>query len=335
MARRAIAVVAILIVVVLIAVGINGCEGSARKSALRDYANGVNTVVNRSDATSSSLFKALSGGAGDGQAASQSVNATERTALDVLRQAQRLSVPSSAKTAQSHLLFALQMRLDGITNIAGQIQAAVGTSVRTSAVTNIATQMARFYASDVLYKDYTAPEIVSALHANSIAVGGDNGVQVSSGQFLTNIQWLTPKYVASELGVALAGSAGGTSGSGRNTSKGLHGHELNSVTEDGVTLSASATNPVTASPAPTFTLNFTNSGNFNEVDVTCQVKVTGTGDSGTHVVAETYAHKTSSCDVKLSSVPAAGDYNVVATIEKVPGETNLNNNTLSFPVTFN
>jgi hypothetical protein len=335
MARRAVAIVAVVIVVVLIAVGINGCEGSARKSALRDYANGVNTVVNRSDATSASLFRALNGGAGDGQATSQSVNATEVTAHRVLTQAQRLSVPSSAKTAQSHLLFALQMRLDGITNIAGQIQAAVGTSVRTSAVASIAAQMARFLSSDVLYKDYTAPELVSALHANSIAVGGDNGAQVSSGQFLTNIQWLTPTYVASQLGVTLAGSAGGASGSDRNTAKGLHGHELNSVTVDGVTLSTSAPNPVTASPAPTFTLNFANSGNFDEFDVTCQVKVTGTGDSGTHVVPETLAHKTSSCNVTLSRVPATGSYTVVATIEKVRGETNLANNTLSFPVSFN
>jgi hypothetical protein len=158
-----------VIIVVLVAVGINGCEGSARKSALRDYANSVNTVVNRSDATSKSLFDALSGKGGDSQQVSQSVNTTEATALGVLHQAQHLSVPSSARTAQSHLVLALRMRLDGVSAIAGQIQAALGNSVRTSAVTNIAGDMARFYASDVLYKDYTAPAIVSALHANSIA----------------------------------------------------------------------------------------------------------------------------------------------------------------------
>ena len=35
--------------------------------------------------------------------------------------------------------------------------------------------MARFYASDVLYKDYTLPQIVGALHAAGITVGGPTG----------------------------------------------------------------------------------------------------------------------------------------------------------------
>jgi ribosomal protein S11 len=319
-----------VIIVVLVAVGINGCEGSARKSALRDYANSVNTVVNRSDATSKSLFDALSGKGGDSQQVSQSVNTTEATA-------QHLSVPSSARTAQSHLVLALRMRLDGVSAIAGQIQAALGNSVRTSAVTNIAGDMARFYASDVLYKDYTAPAIVSALHANSIAVGGADGAPVSAGQFLPSLQWLTPGYVASQLGVAIssAGSGAAAAGAGHNTSKGLHGHELDSVSVAGTTLSSAATNSVAASPAPTFTLNFTNAGDFNEFGVTCEVKVTGTSDSGTKVVNETMAGKPSSCNVTLSSPPREGaTFTVVATIEKVPGEKNLANNTLSFPVTF-
>ena len=36
----------------------------------------------------------------------------------------------------------------------------------------------------------------------------------------------------------------------------------------------------------------------------------------------------------LTSSPPAGTETVVATIEKVPGEKNLTNNSLSFPVTF-
>ena len=63
--------------------------------------------------------------------------------------------------------------------------------------------------------------------------------------------------------------------------------------------------------------------------------MTNVSDSGTKLVAETIAHKTSSCAVTLSSPPPEGTtYTVVATVEKVPGETNLTNNTLSFPVTF-
>jgi hypothetical protein len=244
-------------------------------------------------------------------------------------------VPGAAHTANAHLLLALQMRLDGITRIAGQIQAALGNSVRQSAVSSIASQMARFYASDVLYKSYVAPEIAGALHANGIAVGGENGAPVNSGQFLPDVRWLTPGYVAGRLGVALSsGSTGNASGS-RNGTGGLRGHSLSSVSVNGAALSTATTNTIPASPTPTFTLSFANGGDYNEFDVTCQVKVTSTSDSGTKVVPETYKGKSATCDVTLSSAPPKGSYTVTATIEKVPGEQNLANNTLSFPVTFN
>ena len=335
LARRAIAVVAVVIVVILIAVGVNSCEGSARKSALRDYANSVNAVITRSDDTSSSLFKALGGGAGSSTQISQSINQTETSASNVLSQAKRLSVPSAAHSANSHLLLALQMRLDGITGIAGQIQAALGNSVRQSAVSGIANQMARFYASDVLYKDYVAPEIVGALHGSGIAVGGDNGAPVNSGQFLPDVQWLTPGYVASQLGVAVSSGSSGSAGAGRNGTGGLRGHALSSVSVNGAALSTATTNTIAASPTPAFTLNFSNGGNYNEFDVTCQVKVTSTSDAGTKVVAETYKGKPATCDVTLSGPPPKGTYTVTATVEKVPGEQNVANNTLSFPVNFN
>ena len=328
------AAIALVIVIVLIAVGVNSCQSSARKSALRDYTNDVNSVISRSDATSRSLFSVLGAGVSSSTATkvSESINQTEATAQTVLNQARKFSVPSSAKSANASLLQALKLRLDGITNIATEIQPALGSSVSQDAVTGIAAQMARFYASDVLYKDYTAPELVSALHANSIDVGGVDGAPINAGQFLPSVDWLTPTYVAQQLDVSL----GSGSGSSRNTaSPGLHGHDLTSVSVGGTALSTGATNSVTASPPPTFTLDFTNGGVHNEYDVTCKVTVTGASITATKVVPETFAGKSATCAVTLPKAPPSGLYNVEATIEKVPGETNVSNNTMTFPVTFN
>ena len=52
---------------------------------------------------------------------------------------------------------------------------------------------------------------------------------------------------------------------------GLHGHELNSVSVGGTTLQTGSTNSIPASPAPTFTLNFANTGQNTETNVTCKV----------------------------------------------------------------
>ena len=72
------------------------------------------------------------------------------------------------------------MRADGIRNIAGEVQPALQSQTAQGAVTSIASDMARFYASDVLYKDYTVPEIIGALRAAGIDVGGLGGQQINS-----------------------------------------------------------------------------------------------------------------------------------------------------------
>jgi hypothetical protein len=327
-----VAVVALIVVIVLIAVGVNSCQSSARKSALQDYANNVNALVNHSQATSRQLFGALTASGQSASQISQSINETRASAQTVLTDAQGLSAPSAARTANSHLLFALQMRLDAITAIAGEIQPALGASVGQSAVNDIAAQMARLYASDVIYKGYVAPALVSALHANDIAVGGADGVPINHDQFLPSLDWLNPSNVGAELGVSVSGGGSG----GGPVAKGLHGDSINStVTVGGTALSSGGANTIPASPPPTFTLSFTNGGDFNETDVTCRVSVTGTSVSGTKVVPEVDKGATATCAVALSAAPPKGNYNVVVTIEKVPGEKNTANNTLSFPVTFN
>jgi hypothetical protein len=320
-----------VIVVVLIAVGVNSCQSSARKSALQNYGDNVNSIISQSNATSAKLFKAVSGATGGNESSvSQTINQTEQTAQTTLSRAEHLSVPSAAKTANATLVQALRYRLDGITNIAGEIQPALGTSVNQQAVTQIAGQTARFYASDVMYKDYVAPELVSALHANGIAVGGADGVPINAGQFLPTIDWLQPSYIGGELGVALSSSSKSSSG---QKVTGLHGEEINSVSVAGSQLSTDG-NSVAATPPPTFTLSFTDSGNFTETDVRCTVTMTGTSVSGLTVVPSINKSQTKTCQVTLKSAPPAGNYNVVADIERVPGESNVTNNRLSYPVTF-
>lgn len=328
--RRAVAIAALIVVIVLIAVGVNSCQNSAQKSALQDYSNNVNSVVSSSNQTGSSLFGILQSGVSSSNATSvqQQINRARQSAQNQLQRARAFSVPDPDKGAQTYLLLALRMRLDGITNIASEIQPALGSSVNHDAINHIAAEMARFYSSDVVYKQYAAPALVSALHANNIAVGGADGQPINGGQFLPSIQWLDPNHVASVLNVNLG------SGHGGKPSPGLHGHTLNTVSAGGSQLQSGATNSVAASPPPTFTLSFTNGGQHNERDVRCKVTVTGTGVTGTKVVPQTTAGQNATCDVRLSQSPPTGTYNVVATVEKVPGETNTANNSLTFPVTF-
>jgi hypothetical protein len=323
--RRGIALGALLVVILLIALGVHSCQVSATNSALQSYTNNVSSLIRQSNSNSQQLFSTLSTATGSSSAISvqNAIDQTLHNATGVLNSAKNMSVPSQVNNANQKLLLALQMRVDGISNIASEIQPALSTSATSSSIDALAAQMAHFYASDVLYKSYASPEIYSAMNSAGIRFSG-----LDPGQFLPDVSWLLPSYIASVLHVTIPGVAPA------KIAPGLHGHQLNSVSVAGTTLQTGSTNTIPAKPAPSFTLNFANTGTNNETDVICKVTVTGTSVSGQTVVPETVAGKNATCQVKLTSTPPAGTHTVVATVEKVPGERNLSNNSLSFPVTF-
>jgi len=327
--RRAVAFGALLVVILLIALGVHGCEQSATDSALQDYTNQVSSVIARSTNTGHDLFNVLSSASGSSSTATvnENINQALAQARNELSTAKSLSPPSQVSGANSKLVYALQLRVDGIANISNEIQPALGTTNASSAVTAIAAEIARFYASDVIYKDYVVPEVYAALHANGTRFNGLN-----PGQFVPNVDWLLPQTVAAALHVTLPTSA--STSSANKTCPSTCGHELSSVSVAGITLQTGSTNAITANPAPTFTLNFTNSGAVNERDVGCEVTVNGTSVRGKAVVPQTTAGQTATCQVKLNAAPPTGTYSVVARIDKVPGEKILSNNSQTYTVTF-
>ena len=330
MTRRVIAAGAALVVLILIVLGVRSCQISARNSSLKDYTNNVSALNQQSVQTGQQFFNQLSSGnkSGNGTALQNQLNETRLQADNQLTKARGLDTPDEMKAAQTNFVLAMEMRRNGIAGVASKIQQALGTTTSKDAVNAIAAQMAQFYSSDVVYKDYTAPLISGALKGAGIAVGGANGISIDSHQFLPDITWLSPTFVAAKLG----SQAASTTPTGKAT-PGLHGHSLDSVSVGGTTLQTGSTNTIPANQAPTVTLNFTNGGTNNEKNVVCKVSLSGTSDSGQTTVPQTTAGQSSSCQVTLPSAPPAGNYTMTAEIAPVLGETNSANNKLTFPIT--
>jgi hypothetical protein len=323
-----VAAVAIIILLILIVLGVHSCQVSQTQSALKDYNNSVASIIKQSNQTGHGLFQLLAGASSSNVSGLQnSINEARVNAESQLKHAQSLDVPDEMKSAHLDVLLALQMRRDGIAIIGGRIQQALGTSSSNDAVNAIAAEMARFYASDVVYKDYATHLIIAALHGAGIAVGGANGETVEFGQFVPDVQWLIPSFVAQQLHVQLPSA-------NKKPAPGLHGHSLDSVSVSGTTLQTGSTNTIPASPAPSFTLNFTNGGQNTETNVVCKVSVSGTSDTGQTIVKQTTAGQSTTCNVKLPTAPSPGSAQVTATVAPVPGEKNSANNTLTFPVSF-
>ncbi len=314
---------------ILIVLGVHSCQVSQRNSALKDYNNSVSSIMQQSVNTGKTLFGQLTSGASNATALQNQINEDRVQADSQLSKAQGLSVPDEMKAAQQVVVFSLQQRRDGIADIAKQIQPALGQSTSQDAINAIAVDMARFYSSDVDYKLYAGPLIAGAFGSAGIAVGGANGQVIYGGQFLPNVQWVIPSFVATQLHVSVSNG----SSSSTKPAPGTHGHSLDSVSVGGNTLQTSG-NTLQSNPAPKFTLNFTNGGTNTEHNVLCKVSLTNTSVSGQTTVPQTSPGQSASCNVQLSSAPSPGSYTLTATIGTVPGEKNASNNTLSFPVTF-
>jgi hypothetical protein len=325
--RRAVAAVVGLVILVLVILGVHSCQVSARNSSLKDYNNNVAAVITESLNTGQQLFQQLTQAGGPSNAANlqQEINRTANAAAQQLQKAQGFDVPSEMHAAQTNLLLTLQMRHDGLVNIASNVQQALGTSTNKDAINTIAEEMARLYASDAVYKDYVVPPIQQELKS---ALGPNNGEQQNLGQFVPSLTWLAPSFVASTLHATLPTTPA------KCSPHKLYGHSLDSVSVAGTTLQTGSTNTIPASPPPKFTLNYTNGGDVNEANVKAEVTVSGTSVSGETTIPSTTAHATGSANVTLSKAPSPGTYTVVAKIAGVPCEKNTSNNSLSFPVTF-
>jgi hypothetical protein len=328
--RRAVGLTALVIVVILAAVGIHSCQVSQAHSALRNYDDNVAALIRDSNQNGAQFFKLLSSGLNSTNAPTlqSQIDDARRTADNQVQRAKNLSVPGDVTGAQQDLVLAMQMRRDGIANVGQQLQSALQSSTEPAALQAIAAEMARLYASDVLYKDYALPSIIRALRNNGIAVGGVNGQPVAGGQFLPDVQWLNPSFVASQLHVSAAASTSTT-----KPAPGVHGHSLDSCSAGSTTLDPASATTLPAG-ATTLTCMVTNDGQNTETNVVVKASVSGTSITGQGTIPQTQPGQQYTVQIPLSSAPPAGTYNLVVTVEHVPGETTFTHNTKTFPVTF-
>lgn len=339
--RRLIAAGAVIVVLVLLVVLVRGCVGSRREQALKDYNRNVRTLVQQSvNNVSRPLFEALStAGGSDGEQVNETINQLRVEAERQVERAEGLDTPDAVKEAQSNLELVLSLRENGVRQIAERIQPALGSSPQSgAAVDSIAAQMQAFNASDVVYSQRVAPLILKALKDDGIAASYDGtaGEQVAPySTFLggSNFALMSPGNVSTLLG---AGSP--STDDGGRLPPGLHGHQIDSVSVDGTALDPSTPVTLQASPPPTFEVAFTNGGEHDEQNVRVVVEISGGG--GTPLTAETTVPATTAGESATASVafrespPTSGTDEIRVTIERVPGERGLDNNTATYNALF-
>ncbi|MDO8211447.1 hypothetical protein [Conexibacter sp. CPCC 206217] len=325
---------------VLLVVLVRGCVGNRKEQALKDYNRDVSTLMQASRSrVSGPLFAALEGAASQrGEQVTEAIAQLRVVAEREYDQAKALDAPDQVADAQHNLELLLSLREDGVRVIADRIQQAIGTSAAAgTALDSVAAQMQAFNASDVVYSQRVAPFIKRALEDAGIPAtySGETGEQVLAySDFLPNIGWMDPANVARALG------ATSTSAADRSTpAPGLHGHQLDSVSVGGTTLDPSSPATLPADPPPTFDVAFTNGGEHDEQNVRVVVEISG-GGASTPITASTVVPSTAAGESATASVafnrppPTGGTAEIRVTIEPVPGEEGLDNNTQTYSALF-
>ncbi|HTA36030.1 MAG TPA: hypothetical protein VK761_04890, partial [Solirubrobacteraceae bacterium] len=149
---------------------------------------------------------------------------------------------------------------------------------------------------------------------------------------LPNLGWLEPKTVQARIT-----GQGSTSSSSGAVAPGTHGHSLLGVSVGTNKLEPSPTlNHISGGSSPTFTVMVENGGSNAETNVKVDIVVTAGGKQfkASHVIEKTEPGKTASVDIPVTGIPLGEAAKVEVNVEKVPGETNVENNKGTFLAVF-
>ena len=331
--RRAIAVGAGLLILILLVIAVNSCRSSAHQNSLRDYNRQISEIgANSASQVGAPFFDLLTEG-GAPQDLETNISSFRVQAEQQYDQAARLDVPDDMKGAQQSALIALEWRKDGLEKIATEIRTALGDEgeAADAAIKQIAGQMEVFMASDVAWETRVAPFIKNALDD-----GGVTGQRILPSRFLPNTDWVQPETIASVLDQQLSSGTGG--GSGEPTGPGLHGTGVDSTTFGDITLQPGATNRLTFEPNQPFVVKFTNQGENDEFDIKVTVRISAEGGNPTTVsktVPKLAPQESATVELPLDRTPPIGSaVTIRTTVAKVPGEEKLDNNRSEYPALF-
>jgi CARDB len=319
--RRALALGAGLLVLILIVLGVKGCLSARKHRALSDYARNVTQVVEETEGTSKAFFGKLSDpGELSVTEFVAEVNA-ERSAMDSqVSRIDSLDAPGDMGHAQTSLELSYDLRGSAMTEIAEQISTALGDVGSEKATSAIARQMEKLMASDVIYATVVRPEIDRVLADNGI-----EGDDVPESVFLPDeTKWLDENTVSSALSSVSSATGGETSG--------VHGLGLLGTNINGTELVADATTAVSSEETPEVEVEVGNQGESTENSVTVAVTVSG-GTSLDQTISSIGAGETQSVVIPLVPVPT-GTRTLEVVVQSVPGEQITSNNEATYTVEF-
>lgn len=319
--RRALALGAGLLVLVLIVLGVKGCLNARKERALSDYAENVTQIVQETSQTSKSLFAKLSDPGELSVTDFVDQVSADRSAMDSYQsRAESLDAPGDMGQAQTALELVYDLRAGAMNEIADQMSTALGDVGSEKATAKIAKQMEKLLAGDVLYAAVVRPEVNRVLEDNGI-----EGEDAPESLFLADgTEWLDEDSVGSALG--------SVSGAATEETSGIHGMGLLGTAVNGAELVADSATAVDVEETPEVEVTVGNQGESTENGVTVSVSVAG-GGTFDQTVSSIEPGEEQTAVIPLVPAPT-GEVELEVVVQAVPGEQITSNNEATYTVEF-
>jgi hypothetical protein len=319
--RRALALGAGLLLLILIVLGVKGCLNARKHRALSDYARNATQIVEETKQTGKGFFEKLEDpGELSVTEFVAEVNA-DRSAMDNYQsRIDGLDAPGDMGHAQQALELTYDLRGSAMTEIAEEIDTALADVGAEKATAVIARQMEKLLAADVIYGTVARPEINRVLADNGI-----EGDDVPESVFLPDeTKWLDEDTVSTALGT-ISGGGGETSG--------VHGLGLLGTGLNGTALVADANTAVQlGEETPEVEVEVQNQGEATENSVTVSVTESG-GATVDQTISSVGAGEIQTVAIPLVPAPT-GTATLEVEVQPVPGEQVTSNNEAAYTVEF-
>jgi hypothetical protein len=319
--RRALALGAGLLILILIVLGVRGCLNARKDRALTDYARNVTQIVDETAQTSKAFFAKLSNPGTLSVTEFVTEVDADRSALDnYSTRVAALDTPGDMKDAQTALELVYELRASAMAKIANRMSTALGNVGSEKATAVIAGQIRTLMASDVLYAEVVRPEINGTLADNGI-----EGDDVPKSIFVPDeTRWLDESAVSAALG-SVSGATG-------TATPGVHGLGLIATSVSGTELTPDSVTSASAEETPEVEVQVQNQGESTENGITVSVTVNG-GNTLQESISTIEAGETETVAIPLTPAPK-GRVTLEVDVQPVPGERVSDNNKASYTVKF-
>lgn len=325
--RRLIAVGAGIFVVILAVVGIRGCLDARKERAFENYLRDLSSVAGDSRQLSNGFFERLNNPPADLSELDlqNQIRSDRGSAEGHLQRVRGLDVPDQLAEPQEELTLAFELRRDALEAIAERIPDALGDEGRQDAIEAIARQMQVLVASDALYA--RARQGIRQVLAEEEIDGN-----VPASRFVPDP---VERYLNDlELSALLAAVAVEPGEMAR-----VRGVEILSTTVNpaGVVLIPGSLNTVALDRRAELAVDVQNSGEVREAEVMVRFSISGAPDAieGRSTIPRINPAASEAASLRIQPLPPTDtELTLTVTVAPVPGETLIENNQSTYPLSF-